>query len=120
MSSALHTTRNVNEVFQCEGKWLLLEGRNLRSTYTHTHTEASEVASIWVKINHFLVCVISLKYIWLFKQEYYWCIVGFIYVEVKYDNENQIWGLYVEVWAFQVTPVAKNLPPNAGDIGDMG
>ena len=44
--------------------------------------------------------------------------MGFIYVEVKYDNENQIWGLYVEVWAFQVTPVAKNLPPNAGDIRD--
>lgn len=38
------------KVFQSEGKWLLLEGRNLRSIHTHTH-EASEMTSMWVKIN---------------------------------------------------------------------
>lgn len=37
VSSALHTTRNVNEVFSIEGKWLLLEGKTSVPTYTHTH-----------------------------------------------------------------------------------
>lgn len=62
MSSGLHTTRNVNEVFQLKENDCFLK-EETSDLHTHTHTEASEVASIWVKINHFLVCVISLKYI---------------------------------------------------------
>ena len=51
------------------------------------------------------------------------CYVNFTSFFIKRKEKHKAPGVILartKVWAFQVAPVVKNLPANAGDIKDVG